>query len=111
MVASVQFPLDEPVSDLEEAVPKLTECSEVELQRARKHHRRAVQALRDGAYGALSARTREQLLKRLRQNLEALNVALRSKRSSETNANSQRSSSSQSGITGFRLRDLVSWLG
>lgn len=110
MLASVQLPLDEPVSDVQEAVPKLTECSEAELQRARKHHRRAVQALRDGAYGALSASTREDLRKQLRQNLEALNVALRSKSSPEAQTNSQRSSSSQWGIAGFWLRDLVRWL-
>lgn len=110
MVGSVQLPLDEPVSDVQEAVPKLTECSEAELQRARKHHRRAVQALRDGGYGALSASTREHLLKRLRQNLEALNLALRAKSSSETQTNPQRSSSSQLGMSGFRLSDLLSWL-
>lgn len=74
--SSVQFPLEEPLSDLEEAVHKLEQRPSDELRRARKHHRRALESLHNGAYDALSDRTRERLLKRLHTNLEALKRAL-----------------------------------
>lgn len=74
--SSVRFPLEEPVSDLAEAVHKLEQRPSDQLRRARKHHRRALESLHNGAYDALSDRTRDRLVRRLHTNLEALNKAL-----------------------------------
>ena len=70
---SVRLPLEFAPSDLDEAVQELTERPEDELRRARKHHRRALKALREDTYEALSEETREQLVRRLQTNLTALN--------------------------------------
>lgn len=72
----MRFPLDEPVSDVSEAAHELEQCPLTELRRARRHHRRALKSLRNGAYDALSASTRQRLIKRFRLNLKALNEAL-----------------------------------
>lgn len=74
--SSVRFPLEEPVSDLGDAVDKLKQRPSEELRRARKHHCRALKSLHNGAYDALSDRTRDRLVRRLHTNLEALNKAL-----------------------------------
>lgn len=71
-----KLPLDRPASSLEEAVEQLRGRPEDELRRARKHHRRALKALRDGAYEALSEETRERLTNQFRSGLRALNQAL-----------------------------------
>lgn len=70
------LPLDHPASSLEAAVEQLRCRPEEELRRARKHHRRALKALQDGAYEALSAETRDQLVHQFRSGLRALNQAL-----------------------------------
>ena len=69
----VQLPLESAPSDLDEAVQELTERPEDELRRARKHHRRALKALREDTYEALPKETHEQLVRRLQTNLTALN--------------------------------------
>lgn len=81
--SSARFPLEGPVHDLEEAVDKLEQRPSDELRRARKHHRRALESLHNGAYDALSDRTRDQLVKRLHSNLQALNTALDTTASTE----------------------------
>ncbi|MFB6273303.1 MAG: hypothetical protein ABEL51_10465 [Salinibacter sp.] len=75
--ASVQLPLDSRPSDLKQAVEALRQCPSEELRRARTHHRRALKALREGAYDALSEETRERLIQRFQTNLTALNEALK----------------------------------
>jgi hypothetical protein len=70
------MPIEEPVDDTDEAVAKLRQCDSTELRRARKHHRRALESLRNGGYSCLSDATRTHLAVRLRNNLEALNRAL-----------------------------------
>ncbi len=70
------MPIEGPVSDLQEAVQKLKQCPPAELKRARRHHRRALEALHMGGYEALSGDTRQQLTERLQTDLEALNKAL-----------------------------------
>lgn len=75
-VPSVQLPLETLPSGLEEAVQKLRQRPTDELRRARRHHRRALKALRGGAYESLPEDTREGLMKRLHMNLKALNKAL-----------------------------------
>lgn len=75
-LAAVRMPIEEPVEDFEDAVQKLRQCSSTELRRARQHHRRALESLRDGGYNALSEATRAHLTGRLRTNLKALNHVL-----------------------------------
>lgn len=75
-LSSVQLPLDTSPKDFSEAVRKLKQRPTDELQRARKHHRRALKALRDDAYEALGDQTRTRLIERLQTNLTALNKAL-----------------------------------
>jgi hypothetical protein len=70
------MPIEEPVDDFEDAVRKLRQCDSTELRRARQHHRRALESLRDGGYSGLSGATRKHLEGRLRTNLKALNHAL-----------------------------------
>jgi len=55
---SARLPLSQPVADIEEAIHTLEGYPPAELRRARKHHRRALKALRDNAYNALSGDTR-----------------------------------------------------
>ena len=103
-LSSVQLPLEPVPSDLDEAVQELTERPEDELRQARKHHRRALKALREDTYEALPEETREQLVRRLQTNLTALNAALETKASDgESSASSRPSSSSL-------LRKAVTWL-
>lgn len=73
---TVQLPIEGPVSDVDEAVQKLKQCAPSELQRARRHHRRALEALHTGGYKSLTGNTRQQLIRRLQRGLEALNRAL-----------------------------------
>lgn len=47
-----------------------------DLARARRHHRRALKALEAGGFDALEAGTRQQLIRRLRADLDALDEAL-----------------------------------
>ena len=75
-LAAVRMPIEEPVENFEDAVQKLRQCSSTELRRARQHHRRALESLRDGGYNALSEATRAHLTGRLRTNLKALNHVL-----------------------------------
>jgi hypothetical protein len=75
-LAAVRMPIEEPVDDFDEAVQKLKQCSSTELRRARQHHRRALESLRQGGYSALSNSTRDHLIGRLSRNLKALNYAL-----------------------------------
>lgn len=77
--ATVRMPLEEPVENLEEAVRELRECSSTKLRRARQHHERALEALQNGGYNALSDATRSHLVDRLRNNLRALKRALDAK--------------------------------
>jgi len=72
----VQFPLDTVPPEFEEAVSKLRQRSRDDLVRVRKHHRRALKALREGAYDALPDETRDKLTEQLLTNLTALNEAL-----------------------------------
>lgn len=74
--AAVRMPIEKPVGDFDEAVQKLRQCPSSELQRARQHHRRALESLRQGSYSALSESTRNRLMGHLRRNLKALNHAL-----------------------------------
>lgn len=74
--SAVRMPVDEPIDDLEDAVQKLKQCSSTELRRARQHHRRALESLQNGGYTSLSDSTRARLTDHLRENLEALNLAL-----------------------------------
>lgn len=74
--AAVRLPIEEPVQDFNDAIAKLEQCDSTELRRARKHHRRALESLRNGGYTGLSDATREHLADRLRKNLNALNHVL-----------------------------------
>ncbi|WP_263786777.1 hypothetical protein [Salinibacter grassmerensis] len=74
--SSAKLPLDHPASSLEEAVEELRRRPEDELRRARKHHQRALKALQNGAYEALSEETRGRLTNQFRSGLHALNQAL-----------------------------------
>jgi uncharacterized membrane protein YccC len=74
--SSVRLPIETSPSDFEEAVQKLQQRPGDELRRARKHHRRALKALRDDGYEALPDSTRERLISRFQENLTALNEAL-----------------------------------
>jgi hypothetical protein len=102
--ASVQLPLEEPPSDYDKAVRKLKERPADELRQARKHHRRALKALRDGAYNALSEGTREQLVRRFHTNLKALNDAL------NTEAPDADASSQSRRSTSTLFRKALTWL-
>ena len=103
-LSSVQLPLESAPSDLDEAVQELTERPEDELRQARKHHRRALKALREDTYEALPEETREQLVRRLQTNLTALNAAL------ETEASDGESSASSRPSSSSLLRKAVMWL-
>jgi len=74
--SAVRMPIEVPVENTEAAVEQLRQCSSAELRRARTHHRRALESLRNGGYSTLSDATRERLTDQLRNNLEALNRAL-----------------------------------
>lgn len=72
----VRLPLETSPSDFDEAVRKLKQRPTDELRRARKHHRRALKALRNDGYEALPDPTRDRLIKRFQTNLTALNDVL-----------------------------------
>jgi len=101
--SSVRLPIETPASDCEEAVQKLRQHPTNELRRARKHHRRALKALRDDAYRALPNRTRDRLVCRFRENLTALNEALKAEKSSTETSSTEDSTSSL-------LRKALTWL-
>lgn len=101
--SAVRMPIEEPVEDFDAAVDKLRQCASTELRRARKHHRRALEALQNGGYHSLSDATREHLVERLRNNLTALNRALDSSASSpETTSTETDASRSDSFSSRFR---------
>lgn len=104
MLSSVQLPLEETPSDYEKVVQELKRRPADELRQARKHHRRALKALRHGAYTALSESTRERLAKRFHTNLKALNDALGS---DESDANL---SSQSRRPTSSLFRKALAWL-
>jgi hypothetical protein len=97
----VQLPLDTIPSEFEAAVAELKQRSRADLKRARKHHRRALTALEDGAYDALPDETRTQLTKQLHTSLAALNEALNEPDASEDE--------SQTGPSSL-LQKATSWL-
>lgn len=66
----------ESAPSFEAAVRTLRERDQDDLRRARRHHRRALEALKGGCYDALSDGTRERLVRRLTSDLEILNAAL-----------------------------------
>jgi hypothetical protein len=102
--SSVRLPIETPPSDFEDAVEKLRQRPTDELQRARKHHRRALKALRDDGYEALPDATRERLISRFQENLTALNEALTTEEpATETPGRAQSSASSL-------LQKALSWL-
>lgn len=98
---AVQMPIDEPIENFDEAVEELRKCPKNELRRARQHHRRALESLKNGGYNALSDETREELINHLNDNLRALNRAL-TPRSTES---TDRSPEGNSFIS--RLREMV----
>ncbi|MEF8815479.1 MAG: hypothetical protein V5A20_02560 [Salinibacter sp.] len=97
-----RLPLDDPPSDLEEAVDQLRGRPDEELRRAHKHHRRALKALQEGAYEALSDDTRERLTHQFRSGLHALNKALDEPQAPEADADEPSSS--------FSFRDVLTGL-
>ncbi len=99
-----RLPLDHPPSDMEEAVEQLRRRPEDELRRARTHHRRALKALQEGAYEALSAETRERLTRQFRSGLHALNRAI-----DETDA-PERDEDTASSPSSTSLRDVFTGL-
>lgn len=82
--AAASLPLTNRPDDPDELVHALCDCSPEDLRRARRHHRRALKALADGHYNALSDQTRRRLIERLRKDLTALNRALSSSSTSPT---------------------------
>lgn len=95
--SSIQLPLETRPDDPEKTVQQLKQRPTDDLKRARKHHRRALRALQDGAYDALPEETRTQLIKRLRGNLRALNKALEaSTRTANPSTKKTRSTASSS---------------
>lgn len=98
----VQLPLDTIPQEYEAAVSKLKQRSRDDLERARKHHRRALKALRKGAYDALPEETRDQLTKQLLTNLTALNDALDELEASDEKTDADDSHS--------LLRSALTWL-
>jgi uncharacterized membrane protein YccC len=105
------MPIEGPVDDLEEAVERLRQCPSTALRRARTHHRRALESLRNGGYSALSEATRDRLADRLRRNLDALNRALDTAPSSESSeepeANAPSRSTESSSSLSARLRSFL----
>jgi len=102
--SSVRLPIETPPSDFEDAIEKLRQRPTDELQRARKHHRRALKALRDDGYEALPDATRDRLIRRFQENLTALNEVLATEEpETETPSRSQRPTSSL-------LQKALTWL-
>jgi len=86
---AVRMPMDNRAESVEEAVQALQKCSPDDLRRARRHHRRALEALQDGCYDALGDDTRGTLIQRLKADLTALNRALGAAASGAMNAASE----------------------
>ena len=84
--AAASLPLTNRPDDPDELVHALRDCSPDDLRRARRHHRRALKALADGRYNALSDQTRHRLIERLREDLTALNRALSSSSTNPTDS-------------------------
>lgn len=108
------MPIEEPVAHFEEAVQKLKQCPQAELLRARRHHRRALEALHNGGYKALSDTTRKQLLDRLKTDLEALNHALHEMEETVDRTNREVRSQNDSrpvthDLSTFLLQDVLPW--
>lgn len=101
--SSVRLPIETPPSDFEEAVQKLKQRPSDELRRARKHHRRALKALRDDAYEALPENTRDRLISRFQENLTALNEALKTEEPTPETPSTEDSASSL-------LQKALTWL-
>lgn len=99
--SSAGLPLADVPSDFDEAVEQLAQRPEDELTQARTHHRRALKALQDGAYDALSDETRERLTQQFRLSLHALNQALDDTDAPEEDEPSPSSSSFQDILTGL----------
>jgi uncharacterized membrane protein YccC len=97
---AASLPLDTRPDDLDELVRALRSCSPSDLRRARRHHRRALTALTDGCYDALSDETRRQLIRRLREDLTALNRALAATSTRPTD-DAPRPPDRSSGLWGF----------
>ena len=72
----LELPVDNQADTLEQMMNQLQRCAPEDLRRARRHHRRALEALRNGCYEALCEDTRDQLIGRLQVDLDALNRAL-----------------------------------
>lgn len=71
------MPFEEDVpDDVDQMIQQLQQCDPADLRRARRHHRRALEALRNGCYEALGEDTRNQLIGRLQTDLDALNHVL-----------------------------------
>lgn len=104
--ATVRMPIEEPIENVEDAVQKLQQCSSTELRRARQHHRRALESLRQGGYTALSESTKTQLIEHLRKNLKALNDALDPSSSSD-HVTDQGSTNGSAKSLSFRVRDFL----
>lgn len=82
---STPLPLSDRPNDYETLVEELEARPPDELRQARTHHRRALEALRGGAYESLSTETRAQLVQRFHMNLKALNEALKDSDSADSN--------------------------
>lgn len=104
--ATVRMPIEEPIENVEDAVQKLQQCSSTELRRARQHHRRALESLRQGGYTALSESTKTRLIEHLRRNLKALNDALDPSSSSD-HVTDQGSTNGTAKSLSFRVRDFL----
>ena len=104
---SVYIPLGDRPADYDSMVQALRDQPADELRRARKHHRRALKALRSGAYEALSDGTREQLLERFHVNLQALNSALRADGAPGADRDSQ---SPPSPLSSSFMQKALTWL-
>lgn len=104
--ATVRMPIEEPIENVEDAVQKLQQCSSTELRRARQHHRRALESLRQGGYTALSESTKTRLIEHLRKNLKALNDALDPSSSSD-HVTDQGSTNRSAKSLSFRVRDFL----
>lgn len=106
------MPIDGPVTNPQEAAEKLRQCSVEELKRARRHHRRALKSLQNGGYGALSDGTRDDLIERLRTELEALNQALNEPNQTPDESTTGRESDGTSDrpLSFVSLRSLTNWL-
>ncbi|MFO8099831.1 MAG: hypothetical protein R6T83_09465 [Salinibacter sp.] len=75
---AARLPIETRPDDPDALIQALQGCSADDLRRARRHYRRALRALTDGRYSALSDETRRRLIGHMREDLTALNRALAS---------------------------------